>query len=146
MGSKFDVARAYISAAWSNPPESLVEAAGTYLSDDFQVLDPDGNVVMNREAFLGMSQLLMAAFKDFNVVYSDMHDGDDGLVTSYHFEGTHTGDLDMSVMGMGIMPASGKKIVWAEATNKWKVEGGKIVAEVGISGSGISAFLTPLGL
>jgi len=80
----------------------------TYLSDDFQSLDKDGNVVENKEAQVGLTQLLVAAFEDFKSVYSDVREEGDSVIVSYHFEGMHTGDLDLSAMGLGIIPASGK--------------------------------------
>ena len=145
MTSKTDVIKAYYEAAWSNPPSSLLEAVEKYFSDDFQSIDRNGNVVMTKEIFTGMSQLLNAAFPDFKAVYSDLREEDDGVLMDVHFEGTQTGDLDLSAMGLGVIPASGKKIVWPEARTKWKVEGGKIVGEQEISG-GMEWFLKPLGV
>ena len=72
MTSKLDVVRTYIDAAWINPPSSVMEASATYLSDDFQSLDKDGNVVMNKKAYIGMVHLFAAAFKDFKWVRSDL--------------------------------------------------------------------------
>jgi hypothetical protein len=88
---------------------------------------------MNKEAFVGMSQLIMASFTGFKAVFEDIHEESDGVISNYHIEGTHTGDLDLSALGLGAIPASGKKIVWPEATSKWKVEGGKFVGEIPIS-------------
>ena len=95
MTSKSDVVKAYFDAAWTNPPANIIEAAETYISDDFQGLDKDGNVVMNKDAFIGMSQLLVVAFPDFKGVYSDLHQEGDSVIMKFHFEGTHTGDFDM---------------------------------------------------
>lgn len=72
MTSKLDVVRTYIDAGWANPPSSVMEAGATYLSDDFQNLDKEGNVVMNKEATIGMGQIMVAAFKDFKWVRSDL--------------------------------------------------------------------------
>jgi predicted ester cyclase len=145
MGSKSDVVRAYFDLEWSNPPASLVEAATKYIADDFKSLDKDGNVVMTKEVYVGMAHVLLAAFKDMKVVYGDIHEEGDSVITSFHFEGTQTGDFDLSAMGLGIIPASGKRIVWPEGASRWKVEGGKIVSEQPIVG-GIEAFLAPLGV
>jgi len=145
MTSKSDVVRAYFDSAWTNPPSSVIQAAEKYMSDDFQSLDKDGNLTMNKEMFMGMTRLLLAAFKDFKSQYSHLHEEDDGVVVHYHFEGTQTGDFDLSAMGLGVIPASGKRIVWPEATSKWKVEGGQIVSELAISG-GMEWFLSPLGV
>jgi predicted ester cyclase len=147
MSSKVDLYKAYYKAAWSNPPSSNIEAAKTYLSDDFQSLDKEGNVLMNKEAYLGMVQLLFAAFKDFTYVRGDVREEGDSVIVNGHFEGTHTGDFDMSAMGMGVIPASGKKIVWPEASNEFNIEGDKVVSikPYGDSG-GTEAFLSALGV
>jgi hypothetical protein len=145
MGSKLDVVKAWYEEAWSNPPESDVEATEKYFSDDFKSLDDKGNVVMDKKAFVGMSPLMFTAFKDFKVVYSDLQEVDDGVIMTFHYEGTQTGDLDLSAMGLGVIPASGKKIVWPEAKTKWIVEGDKITGEKSIS-AGMESFLAPLGV
>jgi predicted ester cyclase len=147
MTSKLDVVRTYINAAWTNPPSSNMEASATYLSDDFQSLDEDGNVAMNKEAYIGMVQLLFAAFKDFKWVRSDLRQEGDSVIMSGHFEGTHTSDLDLSAMGLGVIPARGKMIVWPEASVEYKVEGDKIVSEKAYGDSGgMESFLAALGV
>ena len=147
MSTKLDVYKAYYEASKANPPSSNVKAVETYYSDDFQSLDKDGNVVMNKEAYVGMVQLLFTAFKDFEYLTSDLREEVDSVIVSGHFEGTHTGDFDLSAMGMGVIPASGKKIVWPEASNEFKVDGNQIVSikPYGDSG-GMEAFLAALGV
>ena len=147
MSSKIDVYKAYYEASHANPPSSLVEANMTYLSDDFQSLDKDGNVLMNKEAQIGMNKVLTVAFKDFQAFYSDVREEGGSVIVSYHFEGTFTGDFDLTAMGMGVIPASGKKIVWPEASNEFKIEDDKIVSikPYGDSG-GMEDFLKPLGV
>lgn len=147
MGSTLDVFKAFIEAAWANPPASVLEANMAYLSDDFRSHDKDGNVQMNKEAYIGMTQLLMSSFKGFKAVYGDLREEGDSVIVDYHFEGTHTGDLDLSAMGLGVIPASGKKIVWPDATNVFKIAGGKIasIEPYGDSG-GFEDFLAPLGV
>ncbi len=148
MTSPLEVVSAYLDAAWSDPPSSVLAALEEYLSDDFQNLDEDGNVVMNKEAYMGMARLLGAAFDDdFTFVVADLSEADDGALMSGHFEGTHTRDLDMSAMGLGVIPASGEKIVWDDATVKWTVEGDKIVRLEPYGGTaGLAGFLAPLGV
>jgi hypothetical protein len=127
MGSKADVVREYHELAYSNPPASAMEANETYLSDDFIVLDKDGNSVMDKRAYAGMNLLIFSAFKDYKAVYSDLREEAGGVILGYHFEGTHTCDLDLSAIGLGVIPASGKKIIWPEASSVFMVEGDKIV-------------------
>jgi predicted ester cyclase len=147
MGSKKDLYNAYFKASWTNPPSSLTEANMTYLSDDFKNYDKDGNVLMDRAAYTGMGQLLGSAFKDFKAEYSDIREEGDSVIVTYHFEGTHTGDLDLSAMGLGVIPASGKKIVFPEDTAAFKIQGDKIVSIKPYGDSaGMASFLAALGV
>jgi hypothetical protein len=73
--------------------------------------------------------------------------GEDSALMTGHFEGTHTGDFDLSAMGLGVIPASGKKVVWPDATIKWIVKDDKIVGNENAGGSaGLEGFLAPLGV
>ena len=64
-----------------------------------------------------------------------------------HFQGKHTTDLDLSAMGMGVIPASGKEIVWPNESTKVMVKGDQIVREEAYGeGGGMEAFLAPLGV
>jgi hypothetical protein len=147
MGSTLGVFKAFIEAAWANPPASVIEANTAYLSDDFQSLDKDGHVQMNKEGYLGMTQMLMSSFKGFKSVYGDLREEGDSVIVDYHFEGTHTRDLDLSAMGLGVIPASGKKIIWPDSTVVFKIADGKIasIKPYGDSG-GFESFLAPLGV
>lgn len=147
MSGQLETVRAYLDRAWSNPPSSLLETSMTTLSDEFQNVDEDGNVVMDKKAYIGMGQLMFTSFKDFNFVLHELREADDGVLMTGHFEGTHTGDLDLSAMGAGVIPASGKKIVWDDVTVKWVVDGDQIIREEPYAGAtGIAAFLAPLGV
>ncbi len=145
MTSKIDVIKAWQDASWANLPSSIIEANNTYLSDDFQNTDKEGNVVMTKEGYAGMGLLLQAAFKDFKEVVSNFEEDGDGVVITFHFEGTQTGPMDLSAMGLGVLPASGKKIVWPDATARFFVEGDQIVKIQEITG-GMEWFLAPLGV
>lgn len=145
MTSNLDFIRTYFDVASADPPVSIMEAAEKYFSDDFQNLDKDGNVVMDKQAYLGIGQHMFAAFPDIKFVYSDLRPEGDGVIVKGHWEGTHTGDFDLSAMGMGVIPASGKKIVWPDGDSKWKAEGDKIVSIQDLTG-GIEELLAPLGV
>ena len=147
MGKNLETYNTYRAASEANPPASYLEAEEKYLSDDFQVLGMDGEVQMNKEAYMGMGTLLFASFPDFNAVIHDVQEEGDSVLVRSHFEGTFTGDLDLSAMGLGVIPASGKKIVWPEATTKWKFKGDQIASlqEMDENG-GIGPFLAALGV
>ncbi len=145
MTSKADVIRRWHKDSWANPPSSIGEAATKYFSDDYQGLDKDGNVMSDKAAYIGMSQLLLTAFIGFKGVVHDISEDGDSVILTFHFEGTHTGDLDLSMMGLGVIPASGKRIVTPESKTRFKVEGNQIVGSQPISG-GFESLLAGLGV
>jgi predicted ester cyclase len=147
MSKALDVYKAYIDSSWSNPPASLVEAGSKYLSDDFSNIDKDGNVLLNKEGFIGMGTLLHSAFTDFKWVTSEYREEGNNVIARGHFEGTHTGDMDLSSLGLGVVPPSGKKIIWPESTDVIKIKGEKIVSTQNISDSnGMESFLAAMGV
>jgi predicted ester cyclase len=123
----------------------VVEATEKYFSDDYQGLDKDGNVISDKTAYIATTQNLMNAFKDFKGVVHDISEEGDSVILTFHFEGTHTGDFDLSAMGLGVIPASGKRIVTPESKTKFMVEGDKIVGTQTISG-GFELLLADLGV
>ena len=145
MNSKIDVINAWVKESSVNPPASNKEASEKYLSDDFVNIDQEGNVIANKEAYIAMAQASAASFTGFKVVISDLQEVSDGVIMTNHFEGTHTGDFDLSVLGLGVIPASGKKIVWPDTKSKFTVEGDQITGIHEISG-GLEYFLAPLGV
>ena len=146
MSSNVDYLKAYFEETAAQIPESRIESLERQLSDDFQFLDKDGNVVMDRASYFGFSRLMLASFKDMEYVYSGFSEQGNDVTVSAHWEGTFTGDLDLSAMGMGVIPASGKKIIWPEARSKWKFKGDKVVSIQDLTEGGIGEFLAPLGM
>jgi predicted ester cyclase len=136
MSSKVDVVQRYLDEAWANPPSSLVEVGMKTYSDDFQYLEKDGTVVADKQGYIGMSQMMFGSFDDFRWVLKDLREEDGGVIMTGHFEGTHTGDLDLSAMGGGVIPASGKEVVWPETSVKWAVSGDKITSLAEYAGEG----------
>lgn len=142
MSNKVDLVRRFLEEGWSNPPDSLVEAGAKTYADDFQYIDKNGNAVMDKAAYIGMGQMTAGSFDDFRWVLKELREEDGGVVMTGHFEGTHTGDLDLSAMGAGVLPASGKKVVWPEASVKFELNGDKIKSMTEYGGeSGIEAFI-----
>jgi predicted ester cyclase len=142
MTSKLNIIK-----AWTDRQTVDLETTEAILSDDFQSVDRDGNVLMDKEGFLGMNRTMVAALPDIKWVRSDIREEGDSVIMSGHFEGTFTSDLDLSAMGMGVIPASGKEIVWPKMSVKYEVEGEKIVREQSYGDvSGFEDFLAPLGV
>lgn len=145
MSSKTDVVRKWHEKSWSNPPSSMIEANNIYLSDSYQATDKDGNPRGNKAAMSAMSQILSHAFEGFRGVVHDLQEEQDGTVTmTFHFEGRHTGDLDLSAMGLGVIPATGIDIMTPESKTIFTVEGDQIVSSQAISG-GFDFVLAAIG-
>ena len=90
---------------------------------------------------------MSASFKDYGSVVTDLQEEDEFVISGGHFEGTHTGDLDLSAIVLGVVPAVGKKIIWLEASAKLTAEGDKIVRMEPYPGAAcLQAFLAALVL
>ena len=141
MTSKLDVVKEWISQP------NIVEANETYFSDDFQSVDKDGNVVMDKQGYQAFVRTELAALPDMKWVPAEFGEEGDLVIMSGHFEGTFTNDLDLSAIGMGVIPASGKKIMWPQMSVSYQVKGDKIVKEIPYGDvSGFEDFLAPLGV
>jgi predicted ester cyclase len=83
-----------------------LETAASYYADDFQFIGPVPEPI-GPDAYLGISHIMRAAFPDIS--YDGRVTGSDGDVvyTEFNLSGTHNGDLDLSSMGMGVIPATG---------------------------------------
>ncbi len=148
MKSKMEVAKAWAAAvAPSSDIDAAADLAADLLSDDFQNLDQDGNVALTKDGILNLGRMMHAAFTDYGFVVTQLSEEGDYVIISGHNEGVHTADLDLSAMGLGILPASGKKIVWPEASAKLTIAGDKIKRLQPYAGpAGLKAFLSALGI
>ncbi|UCD97701.1 MAG: hypothetical protein JSV42_12105 [Chloroflexota bacterium] len=145
MSSKTDVIKMWHAESWENPPSSVVTANEKYLSDDYQNLDKEGNVVGNKAGMIAMSQMIFQSFTGFKGVLHDVQEEEDGsVIMTFHFEGTHTADLDLSPMGLGVVPASGKKFMTPKSKTRFTVKDGQIVSALPISG-GFDFVLAEIG-
>jgi predicted ester cyclase len=97
-----------------------------YLSDDFQWTDELGSPPMDKHTWLGMSDLTQSAFPDLSVVIEDIREEDDGVVITSHFRGTFKKDLDLSSLGMDVIPATGKVVDFPSGTDLVCFSNGKI--------------------
>ncbi len=135
MSSKTDVVQKWHEKSWSNPPSSLIEANEIFLSDSFQATDKDGKPTLNKAGMSAMVQIFSHAFESFRGVVHDLQEEQDGTVTmTFHFEGRHIGDLDLSAMGLGVIPATGIEFLTPESKTIFTVEGDQIVRSQAISG------------
>ncbi|NIM93346.1 MAG: DUF4440 domain-containing protein [Anaerolineales bacterium] len=123
------------------------DAVAPLLSEDFEFSGPVPEP-LSAEEWLGFSRILKAAFPD--IQYNLRVESVNGKVvkTSSQVSGTHTGDLDMSAMGMGVIPATGKSFSNPEEYGFATVEGDKItsIRIDSVEGSGVPGILAKIGV
>lgn len=141
----YDVVSAWNKASMVNPPASMIEADQKYLSEDFQNIDMDGKVVADKKAYSALAPLMNNAFPDLNYVWEDHQEEGNAVVAKFHWEGTFTHDLDLSAIGLGVIKATGKKLVWPQFQAKFSTKNDQITSIEEIHG-GLGLFLAPLGV
>lgn len=144
MNGMMEVAKAWAKAV---APDQDIDAVANLLSDDFQNLDQDGNVALSKDGILNLGRMMHAAFTGYGFVTTELFEEGNYIIITGHNEGVHTADLDLSAMGSGIVPASGKRIVWPVASAKLTITGDKIKRlEPHAGPAGLKAFLSALGV
>ena len=119
----------------------------SHLSDDMTLSGPTPEPVSG-EQWIGLAGTLAAAFPDWSYNLSDVQETGNGARTTHQITGTHTGDLDLSPMGMPVIPATGNAIKLPVEHADITVEGGKVVhvdAHVP-AGGGVPGILKQLGV
>ncbi len=119
----------------------------SYLADDFKFSGPVPEPIGSKE-WLGMYSIFKAAFPDISYNLRVVSVEGNVVTTTSQLKGTHTGKLDLSDMGMGVYPATGKSFSNREESGEAIVDNGKIKSIHIKSGedSGVIGMLTQLGL
>lgn len=123
------------------------EKAKSLLSDDFQFSGPVPEPI-NGDAWMGISMNLKKAFPDLNYQFNiESMDGDTANISA-ELKGTHSGNLDLTPMGMGVIPATNKSFAAAHELGKVIVQDGKVKtwATQPTEGAGLMAILGQLGV
>jgi hypothetical protein len=140
--NRIDIVKSVLLGS-SNPNKAAVYA------DDFQVTNSVGEPPMDKSTWLGMEPLVLASFPDMEYVIEEIKEEGDGVRLTGHFVGGFTNNLDLSAMGMEVIPASGKQITWPNASIHISVKGDKITKWHILATSpdaGMAGFLRPLGV
>ena len=119
----------------------------SYLSDDFEFSGPVPQPISGVE-WMGMSTSLRAAFPDLNYRFNIKSINGDIAHISAELSGTHQGDLDLTAMNMGVIPATNKSFKAAHENGKAMVSNGKVYSweMEGTKGAGLMAILSQLGI
>jgi predicted ester cyclase len=121
----------------------------SYYADDFLYTDAQGGPPQDRDTWLSMGKLMRSAFPDLSLVIDDIREEGDDVVVTGHFAGTFTNDFDVSPLGMGVVPATGKAYDFPPATNRVSFDGDKIAKMYGLDAgpdAGIAGFAKTLGV
>ena len=105
---------------WSKPRRK------DYYTDDFQLTNAQGAPPSDRDATLAMGELMQSAMPDVRTVIEDIREEGDDVVLTSHWEGTFVNDFDLSAMGLGVAPATGKTVVFPTSTIRISFDGDKI--------------------
>jgi hypothetical protein len=116
--TKFEIVR----KAWdASDPDRY-----SYLADNFQWTDELGSPAMDRASWKGMGDLLEAAMPDLEIVIDELREEGDDVVVGTRFVGTFTNDFDLSAVGMGVIPATGKPVEIGPNLARVSFDGDKI--------------------
>lgn len=122
---------------------------GDWFSDDFQWTDELGSPPMDKDSFIGMGMLLQSAFPDIALIIDDIREEGDTVVVKSHNSGTFVNDLDLSSLGLGVVPATGKALDFPAQRDRVSFDGDKISEmhnlETGPQ-AGIAGLLKTLGV
>lgn len=123
------------------------QKAQSYLSDDFQFSGPMPEP-QTGIAWLAISAILKKAFPDLNYHFNIESVDGDTVNMSAELKGTHKGDLDLSPLGMGVIPPTNKSFATPHEHGKLILKDGK-VREWAVEPSestGLKAILSQLGI
>ena len=119
------------------------DKSGSFLADDFTFSGPVPEPV-GKDAYV----IMKAAFSDID--YGSGIVGGEGNVVKvkYQLSGTHTGNLDLTSMGMDVIPATGKTFANKAEVFDFVVEGNKIasISAKPTEGAGLMAILAQIGV
>ena len=116
--NKIEIARSAFT--WDNPDKI------SHFSDDFQSTDALGSPPMDKSTWFAMGPLMESAIPDITYLIEDIRKEGDGVAITGRFSGTFTNDFDLSVMGMGVIPATGAAVDFPSSTLQLSFDGDKI--------------------
>jgi predicted ester cyclase len=139
--------RALVDAFFTAFEAGDYDTAASYLSNDFQFSGATPEPISG-QAWIGLSASMRAAFPDLRYNFQVESVEGDVVTTSNQLHGTHTEDFDLSAMGMGVIPPTGKSFSLPQETNEATVHNGKLagVHVFSTPGSGLAGILSQLGI
>ena len=139
--------REIVQAMMDSIQKGDFENAKSMLADDFQF---SGSIPqpIDKEAWLGMSASLKAAFPDLNYHFKVIGADGDVVRSTAQLSGTHSGSFDLTDMNMGMLPATNKAFSSKTEKTKVTVKENKITswAVEPTDGAGLKAILGQLSV
>ena len=104
-----------------------IDAAAEMLADDFTFSGPVPEPI-GKMPYVGLTRLNAVAFPDWTFHPDYFHETGEVVTVPVRITGTHTGDWDLSSMGMGVIPATNMSFNLPPEAGDWMVRDGKITA------------------
>ena len=123
-----------------------IQGAAPFCTEDFTYSGPFPEPV-SLDEWKVTAGVFQKAFPDWNFNTTFESEEANFVHIRAHVTGTHRGDLDLSSMGMGVIPASGKSISMPESKGRLTFKGDKIAnmhIDI-VEGAGIPGILAQIG-
>jgi predicted ester cyclase len=117
--NKIDIVRA--ATGFGNTDQRM-----PFYTGDFQVTFESGDPPIDLATWFGMGAMVQGSFPDIKEIIDDIHEEGEDVILVSHFDGTFANSLDMSAMGMGVIPATGAPVKFPTNKNRFSFEGDKI--------------------
>ena len=123
------------------------DTVASYLADDFQFSGPVPQPVGAAE-WIGLNRTLQAGMPDMCITLRIISIDGDVVHSVDQLTGTHTSDLDLTPLGIGVIPATGRSVSLPQERGVARIRGGKVVSiELDTpADSGIVGLLAQLGI
>lgn len=148
MGANINVVHSYYQAI----DQGDLKKAGQFLADDFQRFGFT-HEPMDKQETLDVVRRLQEAMPNYSHVLSSLQEQGRKVTLTVQTAGRHTRPLDLTRLGMGIaegvVPGSGRMIIFEPANLEYTVINGKITAEHDVTVAkhfnGVPGFLQAIG-
>ena len=109
-------------------------AVRSLAADGFTFSDPNSpNPPMDVDAWIAANQGVYAAFSDFSFNFEVIEEEDNRAWVRSHITGTHDGDWDLSILGIGVIPATGKYVSTSESITIGTVNADGLVEKIEVA-------------
>ena len=146
MGLARQAAEGVIAAFEGHKPQQVKQ----WLAADFVFVDPNAPQPLGADEWVGVNQNMQAAFPDLSYNFEILEEKGNQVWVRNNFEGTHKADWDLSRMGLGVVPATGKSVSSGSAVTVGTVNDDGKVTRIEIveaePGSGAAGVMEQLGI